>query len=438
LGVADAESLCFRSDSMKFFSTSRRRSTGVPSLARRIVLSVAAIVSAEVGLDTCRADTVQIGTGVQVDGQILRETNSESRPALIVELDDDLKIAIPSSRVTKTIRDSELENYRKYAEAAGNDAEAHYQLGRICRGNGLMAQRDFHFQRAIELDPDHSQARAALGYVRNGNEWVKFTDQQRMRGMVPAASGWMLFEEYRQEQAQEEYEVAAKQWIREFTRLQTTVLRNNKRSPEALEEIKAIDDPTASQAVADAFESSRGNDRVPVSLRRLYIKKLAEFKTPVAVRALVEAGFQEPDRDLRAFALEKLQEYGAASAVATYLPVLSNPAHTPEQVTAALEALQYFPDPELWRTYVDALVTTHKKKLPKGAGMSVGTSSIGGGGLSVGGKEKVIVSKQTNPAARKLLTEIAPDVDFGYDQQAWLEYFADKLIGSPGDLRRDP
>ena len=37
-----------------------------------------------------------------------------------------------------------------------------------------------------------------------------------------------------------------------------------------------------------------------------------------------------------------------------------------------------------------------------------------------------------------LLQTIAPGVDFRFDQAQWRQYFANQLVGSPGDLRRDP
>ncbi|MCS7466561.1 HEAT repeat domain-containing protein [Stieleria sp. ICT_E10.1] len=387
-----------------------------------------------------QADTLELRGDVQVDGTIVRKVDAGSKPHVIVEVDPELRVAIPQSRVVKTVSDSDekLVWYRQQLAQLGEDAEAHYQLARQCKGNGLLAQRDFHFQRAIEIDPNHPQARSALGYVRDGNEWALYADQQRRRGLIRTAGGWEVPEVYLREQRRDKFDEASKLWIKELTKLRSLVLRPGKRSAEALESIQAIDDPMASTALAEALEKSRGNDPDPKSLRMIYVKRLGALKTPVAVQALVRTGIFEPDPGIRTEALLQLQEYGASSAVASYLPILKGDNRKPVEVTAALRALNYFPDPELWQEYVDALITTHKSLTPKGPGMSVGSNSLGGSGLSTGGKQEVLTKTVQNPGALELLRQIAPGVDYRYDQAAWRNHFAAQLMKAPDDLRRDP
>ncbi len=386
------------------------------------------------------ADTVEMRGGVQIDGKIVRKTDTGSKPHLIVEVDPELRVAIPQSRVVKTVsdHDEKLVWYRQQLQQVGEDAEAHYQLARQCKANGLLDQRDYHFQRAIEIDPDHRQARSALKYVRDGNEWVLFADQQRRRGLIPTSSGWEVPEVYLREQRRDEINDASKVWIKELGKLRGFVLRPGKRSAEALEAIKAIDDPLASTALAEALEKSRGNKPDPKSLRMIYVKRLGALRTSVAVQALVRTGIFEPDPGIRTEALMQLQEYGASSAVASYLPMLKGDNRKPAEVTAALRALNYFPEPELWEAYVDALITTHKSLTPKGPGMSVGSNSLGGSGLSTGSKQEVLTKTQQNPGALELLRQIAPGVDYRYDQAAWRNHFAEQLMQAPDDLRRDP
>ena len=387
-----------------------------------------------------RADTVELGGQVAVTGKVVRKTDSGSKPHVIVELDPELRLAIPQSRIRKIVSDQseKLVWYRQEVQKAGEDAEAHYELARSCKAKGLLDQRDYHFKRAIEIDPNHSRARSALNYVREGNGWILYADQQRSRGLIQTSKGWQVPEVYLREQRRDELNEASKRWVKEFTKLRTSVLRGGKRSDEALAEIMAIEDPLATSAISEALEESRGNDPDPKELRMIYVKKLGSFKTGASVRTLVRTGLFETDPGIRTEALRQLQEYGAASAVASYLPILTNESHKPAEVTAALRALNYFPDPELWREYVDALITTHKTVRKSGGGMSVGTNSLGGSGLSTGSKQEVIVDHQQNPGALELLREITGGVDHRYDQDAWKQYFAQQLLGSADDLRRDP
>ncbi len=128
-------------------------------------------------------------------------------------------------------------------------------------------------------------------------------------------------------------------------------------------------------------------------------------------------------------------QYGAGSAVATYLQYLSS--NDNKLVNRAARALTWFPDRELVLTYVDALVTTHKTELAPGPGMQVGFGG-GGGGMQMGGKKQVKVDQLTNPSVLTLVKTVVPDVDYGYDEQAWIAYIASLRTAFSGDLRRDP
>lgn len=385
------------------------------------------------------ADTVELNYGGEVDGDIVRKNESGKIPHVVVQVDEGLRVAIPQSRIGKTITDKQLQSYARAAAAAGDDAEAHYNLAILCKKNGMDAQRTFHHQRAVEIDPNHSRSRAALGYVQNGNQWIKFEDQQRRNGMISIAGRWTLPESYAREKRIDDYNDASNLWVKTFARLKTTYLkslRSGKNVEQAFAALQAIDDPHAAMAIAQALEKSRdGSDSL--ELRRMYVQKLGSFKNPTSVQSLVKTGLSEPNDHIRLLAIDQLREYGAPSAVATYLPILSSPKSPPSLITAALRALNHFPDPELWPQYVDALVTFHKRTIAPGPGMQVGQNNQGGGGLAMGGKAKEITEEQRNPGAVELLKSIAPGVDFRYDQNAWRQYFANQLMGSPGDLRRD-
>ena len=64
--------------------------------------------------------------------------------------------------------------------------------------------------------------------------------------------------------------------------------------------------------------------------------------------------------------MTELQKYGAASAVDYYRQKLNS--NSKREVRDALTALEYFPNPELAWTYIDALITQHKTESASGAG----------------------------------------------------------------------
>jgi len=63
--------------------------------------------------------------------------------------------------------------YTKRLLAMDDTAEAHAALARWCEEVGLKEKAKRHWNEVVFRDPDHAAARAALGQVRRGEEWVK-------------------------------------------------------------------------------------------------------------------------------------------------------------------------------------------------------------------------------------------------------------------------
>ena len=383
------------------------------------------------------ADTVELSGGGHLSGNVKRQEKS-----VIVQVDDDIHVAVPASRVQRVVDSDQLRRYRDLASRAGDDPERHYQLAIWClKDDNVPGEKQhykrYHMRRAVELDPNHVKARASLGYTRDNGKWILTSELRRQRGMITVSGGkWALPEAAAIEESREEADKAAKQWIREVTRLTKSVFRNSKNAGESLEKLKSIDDPMAAAAIAEQLEDSRHKNTQSQQMRLLWVDLLGRFRTIVAVQALVKAGVDEVDETVREAALVKLQEFGAGSAVATYMPMLKD--NDNRRVNRAARALTYFPDAELALDYVDALVTEHKQIIQPGPGLQAGFSGDGGGGLSTGSKPIVRTHVRENPAVLSLLKTIEPDASYGYDENAWRLHFARLRTAFSGDLRRDP
>jgi hypothetical protein len=381
------------------------------------------------------ADTVEISGGGQLTGQVQRRADS-----VIVRVDDDIQVAIPASRVRRVVTSDALAEYRRLAGQTGDDAERHYQLALWCvRSEGLAGDvqhyKRYHLQRAIELDPEHAKARGALGYTRQNGRWIRTSELMTERGMIPRSGGWELPEAAAIEDYQQAVDVDAKKWNREVRRLVSMALRGSAKAGEAMQALSEIRDPLAASAIAQQLQESREETTQSQSLRLLWVRLLGQFRNSTSVEALVRAGLEETDAMVREAALDELVAYGSASASATYLQYLTS--NDNKLVQRAARALTWFPDQELALTYIDALVTSHKTELAPGPGMQVGFGD-GGGGMQMGGKKQVQVDQVQNPAALTLVKLVIPEVDFGYDEQAWRNYIASQRTAFSGDLRRDP
>ncbi len=384
--------------------------------------------------ETLFADTVELSGGGHLTGKVER---LEEKKIDIVAVDDDLSIAIPVSRVRRVVDSGKLAKYREYAALVGEDAEKHYQLAVWCAehiADSKDAYKRFHMQMAIRYDPEHPKARASLDYVKEKGKWIRYTDLQRSRGMIYSGGNWVLPEAAAIGKYRDSTNVDAKKWIKEVERLIRTASRSDSKGQEAFEALRGINDPLAASAIAKQLADPKQSR----TFKMLWVELLGRFRNQVSVVALVQAGVEERDNVVREEVMEKLQEYGSDSAIATYVAMLRSPHN--DEVLRAARALSFFPDPELALTYVDALMTKHTTTIAPGPGIQAGTNSATGGlgSFSTGGdKPKVVTKHLENPQVLTLLKMIEPQADFGYNELAWRQYFAAKRGRASDDLRRD-
>jgi hypothetical protein len=378
-----------------------------------------------------RADVVELRGGGQIEGAVKRNAQ-EKAPYAVVQVDPALRIAIPESQIARVAASADLEEYSEKVKATPDDADAQYELARWCKGKTLLAQYRHHLQRAIAVDPDHAKARAALGFVDHEGKWIRYSQLQKERGLIPVAGRYRLPEEVALLDARSESEIDTKRWTREISRLRAAVLRGGDKGAAASAALAAIQDPYAAPAMAAELVE---NVKQPQTLRLFWIERLYVFANRPALEALAKVGLNDPDSVVREKALEVLAKIAPGSAIATYAPMLKSNDNA--LVNRAANALTYFPDPEMALTLVEALVTEHKKEIPADQSTTVGFGG-GGGGLSSGGKAKIVVTQLQNPPVLAALRAIVPDADFGYDESQWRQYFARQLSSYSGDMRRDP
>ncbi|KLU04512.1 hypothetical protein RISK_003566 [Rhodopirellula islandica] len=393
---------------------------------------VCAMGLAGIPMASTTADTLLLSTGGQLTGKV-REVEGKKTPYVLVQVDPELSVAIAKANSRMIVGEEKLSEYRRHVAEAGQDGQAHYELATWCKQNNLLQQRQYHLMRTIDLLPDHPNARAALGYTQRDGKWILTEVWRRNQGLVKDRRGqWVLPEVLAWRKAADQNDKTAKRWIKTIKQ-QFSKIKNG--DAEAMAELNAIEDPLASQAIAKELIDSqkRGSSLRPV--RMVWLRKLMELRTGVAVEAIVQTGLLEPDDVIREEALRWLQSNETSSAVATYMPWLKS--NNPQQVKAAARALSFFPNSEAAFAYIDALITIEERTQQVGGGSRAGFDNQGGGGFSQGSKQVVIKTPHRHAEVLQLLRSIAPDVDFGYDKSAWKKYFADLRSPPRSDLRRD-
>ena len=194
-------------------------------------------------------DVVELRGGGQIEGTVKR-VEQERAPYVVVQVDAKIRVAIPESQVARVAESADLEEYRQRSKDVKEVADELYELARWCKGKQLIAQYRYHLQRAIAIDPEHSKARAALGYVTYEGHWIRNSQLRKIRGMIWVSGQDRLPEEVALSDAQEETTIAVKKWNLEIARLRTAVLRGGDRGAESQAKLAAIEDPNAAPAMA--------------------------------------------------------------------------------------------------------------------------------------------------------------------------------------------
>lgn len=83
----------------------------------------------------------------------------------------------------------------EYYEKEPKTARDHFELARWAEDKGISKVVKKHFQRAVELDPEHEFARRALGYSIHKGRWMTSEEIHRDLGDVQFEGRWISKEE---------------------------------------------------------------------------------------------------------------------------------------------------------------------------------------------------------------------------------------------------
>lgn len=142
-------------------------------------------------LSTAFADEVILTDGRVVEGKV-------------EDLGDEIRVTkgrnamtYPKSMVREIrYKPTKEDDYSKLArEIDDKDPQAHYELGLWCRDNGLREQAELEFRRAVELDPNHRNARLALGFKEHQGRWLTEDEFYAAQGLVKYKGEWVTKED---------------------------------------------------------------------------------------------------------------------------------------------------------------------------------------------------------------------------------------------------
>jgi hypothetical protein len=379
------------------------------------------------------ADVFILANGGRLEGDLLNP-DEKPRKTYQVQLSEGGQVTLAVSQVEKvqSVKPDERE-YEKIRHQYPDTVAGQWALAQWCVQKKLLTQRDAHLERVIQLDPNHAEARRALGYSFINGQWAKREDIMRERGMVLYKGSWRTPQEVELIENKRQQEVAEKEWYQKVDRWRGWLGTN--RGEQGKENLLGIEDPMAVPALCDAVKKE---DSEPV--RILLIEVLGKLGTPDAIRMLALKALDDPVEEVRLTCLDVLQKKPRPEAVSYFVGMLKSKDNL--LVNRAGMALGRMKDPSVIGPLIDALVTTHKFKIqgdPNRQVASFGTGGgSGGGGFSFGGTPTRIITQQvTNETVRDALVKLTGK-DFGFDKQQWKYWYASqKKPEAVFDGRRD-
>lgn len=381
-----------------------------------------------------RAEVFVLTEGGRIEGDWLNsETDAPS--TYEIGISGGGHLTLDADQVERVVVTSKI---RRQYEAAlpkvPHTAAGHWDMAQRCQEAGLDAEREFHLRQVLELSPDHSDARHALGYSRVQGNWVMPDEWREKQGYIRHQGSWKLPQEIQLASRRDKREEKEIEWRKKLRRWRKSILRGRDSRAEGLAQMRAIDSPYAIAAVSELLNEESD----PVSLKLLYIEILSQFDSSSAVTALLQRVMRDSDLEIRERSIEAIRGHGEEHAVA----VLSQALQADENavVNRAAWALERLGDPAAIPSLIEAVVTTHKTTVYPGGGPgSINTSmGSGGTGLQMGGKPKVVKRSLRNRAVLSALTSLTKEeTSFGYDQEAWRHWWAQKQVVPRINLRRN-
>jgi hypothetical protein len=386
-------------------------------------------------------DSIRLRGGGMLHGTIVEQdvdVGGRTQNQYVVTLDDGTVIRLAATAVEGSVQ-RPSPAHMEYAEkrrGLADTVDAHWELQAWCKENRLDDERDYHLQRIIELDPEHTDARLLLDYMHHQGQWVLKEHFFRGQGYVKDHRGhWRLPQGIEFARLKEDEKDAAVKWKRDLKLWRRALTRGN--DPAALQNIRQATDPAAMDGLVELLE-----EETDPGLRAEFLDTIARMKTAAAHRFLIRVALEHEDERLRekAIVFLKQPEFDAAITIRSLRPLMNPTPATPnDHVNRAGYLAGQLGDSSAVRMLIDGLITTHTVRNPnyQPGNARAGMDKSGGSGLQWGSKEKPTIDVAVTNRAVLDALRIVTRQNFDYDEARWLQWFIDTQSVKSIDLRRD-
>ncbi len=123
-----------------------------------------------------------LANGGEVRGEVVNPRESP-RTHYVVKTAQGGKINLPADQVQKIDKQSAKEvEYDRLAAVAPDTVKGQWELAEFCRENHLSSLRASISSGLVQIEPEHPEARRALGYSRVKGKWVTVEEGMDAQG----------------------------------------------------------------------------------------------------------------------------------------------------------------------------------------------------------------------------------------------------------------
>lgn len=139
-------------------------------------------------LTSARVDVIVTDDGAKYRGKIVKETSR----AVTIQTKVG-KVKIGRDRITQIIRTEELrEEFAAKFKRIKSDADRAYKVGKWAKREGLRKEARQAWERAVELDGYHEEARRALKHRKHEGRWYTRDDYRtKVLGLIRYQGKWI-------------------------------------------------------------------------------------------------------------------------------------------------------------------------------------------------------------------------------------------------------
>lgn len=289
------------------------------------------------------ADVFYLTSGGEIEGQFRGETETHYQVRTFVG-----QVELAKSDVVKhESGPSIFDAYDRQLALLNNTADELVALADWCGDNGLSKERREHLNQALQLDPDHAAARAALGYTRVGNLWVESETVIETEAQRTAAANQAQREaEREQRRTRSKLHFELKDIERKYF---SGVARE--RAQGGIELLAfSVRDPLALPAMFDYLKGQRS-----LLMRDRIVKVFTHSTDPQTTLYIVYAALKDPSQKIRQYAIKELFRRDPQDVV----PILAAAVDLNSNAikTRAADLLTKFNDPSAIPALIDNLVS---------------------------------------------------------------------------------